>query len=81
MIWPTTPSGTIAGQLALHQLRPAGVIVEVAGDQRDVDVARLADRLAVVQRLQHGEQARVLLDLAGNGVEIAGADVARRVFP
>ena len=63
------------GQLALHQLRPAGVVVEVAGHQRDVDVARLADRLAVVERLEHGEEPAVLLDLARDGVEVARAPV------
>jgi hypothetical protein len=52
------------------------VVVEVAGDQRDVDVARLADRLAVVERLQHGEQAGVLLHLARERVEVARAAVA-----
>ena len=38
----------------------------------------LADRLAVVERLQHGEEAAVLLDLPGEGVEVAGAGVAAR---
>ena len=78
MIWPQTPTGAVARELALDQLGPAGVMVEVAGDQRDVDVARFADRLAVVQRLQHGEEALVLLHLAGERVEIARALMARR---
>ena len=76
---PDDADGAHVGQLGGHQLRPAGVVVEVARDQRDVDVARLADRLAVVDRLQHGEQARVLLDLARQRVEIARADVSRRL--
>ena len=57
MIWPQTPTGTIVGELALQQLRPAGVVIEMARRQRDVDVAGLADRLAVVHRLEHGEEA------------------------
>jgi len=61
------------GQLGLHQLRPAGMVVEMAGDERNVDVAALADRLAVVQRFQHGEQPAVALHQAGERVEIAGA--------
>ena len=77
MIWPQTPTGAIAGKLALDQLGPAGVVVEVAGDQRHVDVAGLADRLAVVQRLQHREEALMLLDEAGDGVEMPGALMAR----
>ena len=44
-------------------------MVEVARHQRHVDVARLADRLAVVERLQHGEEARVLLHEARERVE------------
>ncbi len=66
----------VPGELALHELRPAGVVVEVAGDQRHVEVARLADRLAVVHRLQDGEQARVLLHVAGERVEVPRAAVA-----
>ena len=81
MIWPTTPSGSMAGELAVAQLRPARVVVEVARDQRDVDVARLADRLAVVERLEHGEQARVLLHLARERVEVARALVAGQAAP
>jgi hypothetical protein len=57
-------------ELAVAQLRPARVVVEVARDERDVDVARLADRLAVVERLEHREQARVLLHLARDRVEV-----------
>jgi hypothetical protein len=41
------------------------VVVEVPGHERDVEVAGLADRLAVVEALQHREQARVLLYRAG----------------
>jgi hypothetical protein len=62
--------GLPPGQLARHELGPAGVVVEVAGHQRQVDVARLADRLAVVERLQHGEQPAVLLHLPGEGVQV-----------
>ena len=46
----------------LELVGPAGVVEEVRGDQRDVDVARLLDRLAVVEGLEHGELARALLD-------------------
>jgi hypothetical protein len=41
---------------------PARVIEEVLRDERQVDVARLLDRLAVVERLQHGQLAGALLD-------------------
>jgi len=36
---------------------PACVVEEVRRGQRDVDIARLLDRLAVVQALQDGELA------------------------
>ncbi len=52
------------------QLRHAGVVVEMPRDQRDVDIAAFADRLAVVQRLQHREQARVLLHQPRQGIEV-----------
>jgi hypothetical protein len=69
------------GKLFLQQLGPAGVMVEVARRERHVDVARLADRLAVVHRLEHGEEALVLLQVPGDGVEIAGALVAGQGGP
>ena len=67
--------GAEAGVLEL--VGPAGVVEEVRGDQRDVDVARLPDRLAVVERLQHGQLAGALLDDPGDPVEVLGA-LARR---
>ena len=46
----------------LELVGPAGVVEEVRGGGRDVDVARLLDRLAVVDRLQHRDLAGPLLD-------------------
>ena len=45
----------------------------MAGGQRHIDIARLADWLAVVEAFHHRQQTRVLLDVAGDGVEVAGA--------
>src|SRR2546430_4251198 len=45
-------------------------MVEVSGDERDVEIAGLADRLAVVQAFEHREQPRVLLDGARQRVEM-----------
>ena len=42
------------GQLAVHQLRPASAVVEVADRKRAVRVARLAHGLAVIHRLHNG---------------------------
>ena len=59
-----------AGKLRVHQLGPSGVVIEVPCDERNVDVAALADRLAVVERLHHREQARMLLDQPRQRIEI-----------
>ena len=72
MTWPATPSGRGVGpNPAYSQLvGPARVVEEVRRGQRDVDVARLADRLAVVERLQHGELAGTLLDQPGDPEQV-----------
>ena len=57
------------------------MVIEVARDEGNVDVAALADGLAVVDGLEDGEAARVLLDLAREGVEIAGALMAAQRLP
>ena len=63
MICPATPSGfgRAVREGVLELVRPARVVEEMRGRERQVDVARLADRLAAVQRLEHGELARALL--------------------
>ena len=71
----------VAGKLAVERLRPAGMMQEMADRQRHVDVAALADRLAVVDRFQHREQALVALHGAADGVEHLGALVAGRGAP
>ena len=66
----------LVGEFAFLQLRPAGMVIEVARHQRHVDIARFADRLAVVERFDHGEQAGVALHHARQGVQVAGARMA-----
>ncbi|GAA2915376.1 hypothetical protein GCM10020221_08870 [Streptomyces thioluteus] len=75
MTCPATPSGFGFGpKPACSSLSaPARVVEEVRGDQREIGVARLLDRLAVVQRLQDGELAGALLDDAGDAEEVLGA--------
>ena len=48
----------------LELVGPARVVEEVRGREREVDVARLLDRLAAVERLRDRELARALLDQA-----------------
>ena len=71
----------IAGELALDQLGPAGVMIEVASNQRDIDIARLSDRLAIVHGLKHREEAVALLDMPGHRIEISSAFVAGELRP
>ena len=54
----------------IHQLRVACVMVEMTLHQRNIDVAALADRLAVVECFEHRKEAAVLLQKARNGIEI-----------
>ena len=53
----------------------------MAGDQRDVDVAGLADRLAVVDGLQRRQQPRMALHQPGERIEMAGAAMAAEPVP
>ena len=52
---------------------PARVVEEVRRGQGDVDVAGLADRLAVVQRLEDGELAGALLQQPGDAEQVLAA--------
>ena len=46
------------------------MMIEMASDERNVDVARFADRLAVVDRFQHREKALPLLHMARERIEM-----------
>ena len=65
----------------LELVGPARVVEEVRRRQRQVDVARLADRLAAVERLEHGELARALLQDPRDSEEVLGALARRQVRP
>eukprot|EP01139_Manchomonas_bermudensis_P024364 Amastigsp_a842540_113.p2 type:complete len:396 gc:universal Amastigsp_a842540_113:1228-41(-) len=68
-------------ELLGHECSPSGVVVEVPREQRHVEITRLANRLAVVHRLEDCEEAMVLLHVAGNRVEVLGAHVRRESSP
>ena len=78
---PDDSRGPVPRELRFQQLRPAGVMVEVAGDERDVDVARFANRLAIIEALQHGEQARMLLHRPRQRVQVARSRVTGEARP
>ena len=65
----------------LELVGPAGVVEEVGRGERHVDVARLLDRLAAVQRLEHGELARALLEDAGDPEEVLRALASGQLRP
>src|SRR5205814_8854707 len=71
----------VTGKLRVEQLGPAGVVVEMPRDERDVDVSRLANRLPVVHALENGEETRVLPDAARKRVEPACSRVCRQALP
>ena len=75
MIWPATPSGRGAPvrERVVELVGPAGVVEEVRGGERQVDVARLLDRLAAVERLEHRELARALLQQPRDPEQVLGA--------
>ena len=91
MICPTTPTGSCLGVaevvaadrdgLAVDLVGPAGVVAEAVDHQRQVGVAALADRLAVVERLQLGQLVDVLLDQVGELVHQAAAVAGVHLAP
>src|SRR6478735_1922420 len=68
---PVRPAPVREGVVEL--VGPAGVVEEVRRGERQVDVARLLDRLASVERLEDGELARALLEDAGDAEEVLRA--------
>ena len=60
---------------------PAGVVEEMRGGHRHVEVARFLDRLAAVHRLGDGELAGAVLQQAGDAVDVLGALLARHLAP
>ena len=77
---PERPRGH-ARDGVLQLVGPARVVEEVRRHQRQVDVARLADRLAAVDRLEHGQLARAVLHQAGQPEEVLRPRPARQVAP
>src|SRR5450631_5347 len=61
----------VARELLLEQLGPTGVVVEMPRHKRDVDVAALANWLAIVHGFKDCEEPGVLLHQSRQSVEIA----------
>ena len=62
-----------AGEGVLQLVGPSGVVEEVGRGQGEVDVARLLDRFAPVEGLEHGELPRPLLQHPGQPEQVFGA--------
>ena len=45
----------VIGKFLLDQLRPSGMMIKMPRHQRNIDVTALANRLAIVHRLEHRE--------------------------
>ena len=57
------------------------MVIEMPLRQRNINVAAFADRLAVVQRLKHSKQTRMLLQKARNGIKHPGATMPAQLCP
>ena len=71
----------VARELAVQQLRPAGVVIEVPCDEWNIEITCFANRLAVVHRLEHGQQARMLLHGARKRIEMPRAAMTTECLP
>ena len=57
------------------------MMIEVPRHQGDIDVARLADRLAVVHGFQDRQETLAFLDQPGNGIEMLCPGMSRQLRP
>ena len=83
MICPATPSGVglLAGKRVFEFVRPAGVVEEMRGGQRHIDIARFADRLAAVHRFDDRQLARAILNHPRDAVDVFAAFLRRHLRP
>ena len=71
----------IVGELALLQLRPAGMVIEMARRQRHVEITRLTDRLAIVEAFDDSEETGMALDETGQRIKMTRAAMAAEPGP
>src|SRR5580692_1419808 len=74
-------AGGVVRKLSIQQLCPAGVMIKMADDQRDIDVAALTNRFPVIDGFKYREPSRMSLNGAGHGVQITGAGMRRKRLP
>src|SRR5579863_1773618 len=78
---PDDTASRVVGKFLLQKLGPAGVMIEMPRDQRNIEVAALANRFSVVHGFEHGQAARVLLYLSREGVEVTSPGVRSKRLP
>src|SRR5271165_941174 len=71
----------VAWELSFKKLRPSRVMIEVAGHERNIDVAALTDRFPIVDCFENRKPARMSLDCAGHGIQMAGTGMRRERPP
>src|SRR5215467_15921096 len=74
-------AGGVIPELLLDKLCPTRVMVEMAGYQRNIQIAAFTDGFAVVESLEYGEPARMLLHLASQRIEKARTLVSGQFLP
>src|ERR1017187_7422388 len=71
----------VARELLLKQLCPTGMVVEVPRHERDIDVATLTNRFAIVHGFKDCEEPGVLLHQSRQSVEIASPSMRSEGSP
>src|ERR1700682_6174384 len=68
-------TGYILGKFLLQKLCPSRVVIEMARDEWDINVATLADGLPIVHRLKNRQQPGMLLHQPRDGIQVACASM------
>src|ERR1700731_1641960 len=65
----------------LEKLRPTCVVVEMPGNEGNIDVATFANRLSVVDSLENGKEAGMFLDQARERIKVTCSNVGSEGSP
>ena len=65
----------------LENVGPPRVVVEMSGDEGDIDIPGLTDGFAIVEGFDDSEETALLLDAAGEGVEVTGTSLRPQFLP
>ncbi len=84
--WDDLPCHTnrthrLTGKGITQLVRPTGMVKEMGGRERDIDVAGFADRLSPIHRFHHRKLPGPLLDNSGDPIKIFSALSTRQLAP